>query len=176
MKELCDPADDDGFMPFKRKSFNHIWHARRRQTRFPGTNQPRLSRLSSLVIPRGKVVISNSFSLLVLVLTNFAIKTHQALYILLASESKKQELRFEPMYLKQALNYVRNLFCSLFLNSLNAKLHSTPFTTYQVLGFWVRILSWTCVHLNLIKTEMKKLFDEHLEIFPTSFVTISLKG
>jgi len=21
MKELCDPADDDGFMPFKRKSF-----------------------------------------------------------------------------------------------------------------------------------------------------------
>ena len=30
MKELCDPADDDGFMPFKRKSFNHIWHARRR--------------------------------------------------------------------------------------------------------------------------------------------------
>jgi hypothetical protein len=22
MKELCDPADDDGFMPFKRKSIN----------------------------------------------------------------------------------------------------------------------------------------------------------
>jgi hypothetical protein len=24
MKELCDPADDDGFMPFKRKSFYDV--------------------------------------------------------------------------------------------------------------------------------------------------------
>jgi hypothetical protein len=23
MKELCDPADDDGFMPFKRKLISH---------------------------------------------------------------------------------------------------------------------------------------------------------